>query len=76
MNEPHWEHGLRCHGYWIGLDRIGFVGLPPRFAPAKVHGYGWVFGSGQNPKQGRTKTLRQAKKIIEKLHKESIGKQG
>ena len=30
MSEPHWERGFRCHGYWIGGNRVGCVSLPPR----------------------------------------------
>ena len=36
--EPHWEHGWRSHGFWIGNHRVGYVGLtPPGFTVA----YSW-----------------------------------
>lgn len=65
---PHWERGLRCHGYWIGdFSRIGFIGLPPRFVTAKVDGYSWsmdfpLIGSAT----GKAKTLRSAKRALER----------
>ena len=69
--EPHWERGFRCHGYWIGLVRWGMVGLPPRAgvdAPGEGR-YGWVFEphgiTGQRPVEGRSATLRVAKKMVE-----------
>lgn len=27
---PHAEHGYRGHSYWLGLERLGSVGLPLR----------------------------------------------
>ncbi len=65
MTEPHWERGYRCFGFWLGEERIGFVGRPPgRSAPY----YSWIF----EPPQGclisnRAATLRAAKRAVEKL---------
>lgn len=72
--QPHWEHGYRCHGYWLGLERLGFVGLPPRFATAATYGYGWSFGApGDKEVSGRTRTLRAAKKAVEQAYQRKDG---
>ena len=78
QEDPHWEHGYRCHGYWLGLVRIGAVGIGPFSGDAKRDGYGWTF---RNPNtsadtDGREATLRKAKRQVEKLwrdFKESSG---
>jgi hypothetical protein len=42
MNDvPHWEHGYRCHGYWLNGERIGFIGIESGRGAAKKHGYNW-----------------------------------
>ncbi len=66
--KPHWERGIRCHGYWIGLVRIGWVGLP--YGGVKWGKYKWIF-TGHSPRQeGKTSTLRAAKRAVEKLFAE------
>lgn len=72
---PHWERGYRCHGYWIGVKRVGFVGLPPRLngnGSAAADGYGWgltLTGSGVTQAEGREPTLRRAKKKVEEAYR-------
>ena len=64
---PRWEHGHRCHGYWLGPDRIGLVGIPPSgLGGAKRGGYGWSFDwPGVRSVEGRATTLRAAKRAVE-----------
>jgi hypothetical protein len=63
---PKWERGYRSHGYWIGTKRYGWVGLPPPSqGGATANGYGWVVDSVPYV-EGRTETLREAKKIVER----------
>lgn len=62
-NKPHWEHGYRCHGYWLGLERLARVSLPPR--GTKPMDYGWCLDDYSQ--EGRTDSLRKAKRIIERL---------
>jgi len=80
MDEPHWEHGKRCHGYWLGLTRWGFVGLAPRGqGGVKANGYGWEFmpnGIVRNDPlpehRGRTTTLRAAKRVVELCYRQFL----
>lgn len=71
-SEPHWERGRRVHGYWIGMNRIGWVGLPQ----GKIgnQGYGWAFCSPATGVfiEGREPTLRLAKKEVEAAHKRFV----
>lgn len=39
VSAARWERGDRCHGLWIGLQRIGHVGLSPR--GIRPLGYTW-----------------------------------
>lgn len=72
---PIWEKGYRCHGYWLKTVRLGAVTLPPPgFGP--IDDYGWTF---KDPKDrtgkvhdGRCKTLREGKAIVEQLYRESL----
>lgn len=65
--QPHWEHGHRCHGYWLGDRRIGFVGLPP-FNVGEI-GYGWSMDfPRENTAAGRMKSLRSAKRAVERAY--------
>jgi hypothetical protein len=71
MTAPVWEHGFRCHGYWLGVKRVGWVGLSPRVGPdrgsVKFNGYGWgvVAPTGEYV-EGKTKTLKAAKRRVER----------
>lgn len=61
ITEPHWEHGYRVHGYWLGQIRLGRVSRPPgKSAPD----YGWFVDGTKE--EGRCKTLREAKSIVER----------
>lgn len=68
---PTWEHGFRCHGYWVGVKRVGWVGLPPRIPQldsyAKTCGYGWgvVVPKTGGYVEGKCRTLRTAKRRVE-----------
>jgi hypothetical protein len=70
--KPQWEHGYRCHGYWLGVKRVGYVGLCPYTGGpenVKDNGYGWgvsVHGTGHDDAKGRTRTLRAAKRAVER----------
>lgn len=71
---PHWERGKRVHGYWIDIIRYGWVGLPPRAGDGEgvdKHGYGWAFDppvitEHEGKCEGNCRTLRQAKRAVEK----------
>ena len=64
LAQPVWERGKRVHGYWIGTDRVGHVGLKQGRLP-KRGGYFWEC-CGQ---EGREDTLRRAKKAVERAYK-------
>ncbi len=80
---PKWEHGYRCHGYWLRLwdgviwrnARVGYVGLDPYMGGTgnvKDNGYGWgvsVNGNGHDDVKGRTRTLRAAKLRVEREYR-------
>ena len=75
MDEPHWERGFRCHGYWNGDKRVGWVGLPPRLpslnSRAKTDGYRWGLDSDdlQTPPQRKSfKTLKAAKRAVDRAY--------
>lgn len=69
MSEPHWERGYRSHGFWSGMKRVGFIGLGPRGFPADALPYGWYLEwPKDNTEQGRTKTLEQAKRAVERAY--------
>jgi hypothetical protein len=70
---PEWERGYRCHGYWIGIDRVGFVGLPPAFATARKDGYFWhATPPDSTERQGWEPTLRKAKRSVERTYRNSV----
>jgi hypothetical protein len=58
---PKWEHGLRSHGYWLGNQRVGFVGLTPPGFPVV---YSWSLDRVPE-EQGECKSLRAAKRRVE-----------
>ncbi len=64
---PQWEHGYRCHGYWIGVRRIGWVSIGPRPNRVKDTGYSWgvVHPESGAYIEGRCVTLREAKRLVE-----------
>ncbi len=78
--EPRWEQGYRCHGYWIGPIRLGLVSLSPRAGTALPAGekYGWDFFPGgrvssqSKAQRGRCHTLREGKRIVERLYCEYL----
>lgn len=66
---PHWERGMRGHGYWIGTRRLGYVSLPPR--GYKVLGgpllYSWgVDGIRGEGWEGTARRLDTAKQAVER----------
>lgn len=60
---PRWERGYRVHGYWLGAERIGWIGLPPkRFASE------YSFGIDKRLRAAeKSKSLNEAKLAVEKL---------
>ncbi len=76
---PHWEHGYRVHGYWIGIVQWGRVGIQSHRHGKlpKTGAYGWLFSpEGIQPmhptkeQEGRCDTLRQAKRAVEQAYRE------
>jgi hypothetical protein len=76
-DELHWEHGYRCHGYWLGVVRWGVVSIHAhRFGKVPTKdGYGWeltpdgIAHNKPSPKlSGTADTLRQAKRAVEKAY--------
>jgi hypothetical protein len=66
LPEPHWEHGHRVHGYWIGGTQYGRVSIGPGRGAAR-DGYNWSMDFPlQNTAQGHTKTLRAAKLAVQR----------
>lgn len=69
---PHWEMGLRVHGYWRGMERLGWVSLSPR---PKIRGsqkmiYTWcVDCEDPKPVNGMCFDLRTAKRMVERIVK-------
>lgn len=65
---PHWERGYRCHGFWLGTKRIGFIGLTPEHYKPLI-----CFWSLDIPKQnfmtGETNNVRKAKQLVEHAYK-------
>jgi len=62
VTEPHWEHGYRKHGYWIGTRRIGVVYLGP---PGFWDGIYRCYLDANDEVIWEHKTLRAAKRRIE-----------
>jgi hypothetical protein len=63
---PRWERGHRVHGYWLGMVRVGWVGLPQGRGSASKEGYGWECDPpGQTPVTGHADTLKKAKRAVE-----------
>lgn len=71
---PIWEHGYRCHGYWLDdmgpghRQRMGHVGLSPQIVRPTV--YSWAIDATENrddmtPCRGECTTLRAAKRKVE-----------
>lgn len=69
---PVWEHGYRCHGYWIGITRVGWVSIGPRPNRVEITGHSWgvVHPVTGGYIEGRCLTLRRAKRAVEKKYRE------
>jgi hypothetical protein len=64
---PIWQHGKRVHGYWLGTQRMGHVGLTPRgFGPVE---YSWGIDADMRA-SGSCATLREAKRAVERAFRE------
>jgi len=68
--EPHWEHGYRCHGYWLGLQRVGCVTLPSN----RVLNYKRIYSAYVDTPLpytalGERRTLPAAKRLVEKAYR-------
>lgn len=60
-----WERGYRCHGLWRGDQRVGLVGIASQADGGARRGYHWsIDGTGRH---GTVRTLRAAKKAVERL---------
>ena len=60
--KPRWEFGYRVHGYWLGNQRVGHVGLSPRgFRPVL---YTWALDISPRT-SGERSTLNRAKRAVE-----------
>lgn len=80
--EPHWERGYRVHGYWLGLVRVGHVSRLFKTQATDAHRYAWEVappGSGNGSyhdkdayARGKCKTLKQAKRLVEKHYREAV----
>lgn len=73
VTDPTWEHGYRCHGFWIGVKRVGWVSLSPYLdgrGSVKNSGYSWgvVHPKTGGYIEGRCRTLRTAKRRVEAEH--------
>ena len=60
---PVWQHGYRCHGYWLDNNRVGFIGLSPRVGNIPVF-YSWSLDRVP-AETGKCSTLRSAKRRVE-----------
>ncbi len=66
---PKWERGYRVHGFWLGNQRMGHVGLPPR---GFLVVYRWALDdasavpieASDPPSSGEAKSLRSAKRAV------------
>lgn len=70
MSKPVWERGFRCHGYWVGVDRVGAVALPPGQnwgTPQRLIYRCWI--DCKPDEIWEYKTLRAAKRRVEEEYK-------
>lgn len=66
-----WGRGIRCHGYWQGQNRVGFIALSPRSQKPTI--YHWsVDVPKENAYSGQCSTLREAKEQVEEKYKEGL----
>jgi hypothetical protein len=64
-NRPHWERSKNRHGYWIGLQRFGYIGL---VLGKTKYRYEWIFESPDGMEvEGKSTNLRLAKQSVERL---------
>lgn len=71
---PQWERGYRVHGYWLGSIRLGMVGLPLGREAIAKYGYVWRYDrDGEEHIEGRAKTLRAAKREVEREYRRRCG---
>jgi hypothetical protein len=70
--EPHWEHGYRCHGFWFGRTRIGFIGLTPYWFRKRPE-VSWSFDlPSSGARSGAEKSVIKAKHLIEQAYRLSL----
>lgn len=68
--EPHWERGSRCHGYWVGMHRVGFIGFGHARGDASRYGYEWSYDQPIiEAARGSEVTLSAAKRRVEAAHR-------
>lgn len=70
---PHWEHGFRCHGFWVGTTQVGRVSIGPRRLWTPKDGYGcllWLlFDRTGGVKEWKEATLAAAKRAVERAYR-------
>lgn len=70
-NTLEWGRGERCHGYWQGQNRVGFIALSPPFHKPTI--YHWSVDVPQeNSFSGKCSTLAEAKKQVELNYKKGL----
>lgn len=73
--EPVWEHGYRCHGYWLGDRQIGRVSIGPRGWWKPSDGYSWCLQSDSlqhPPVRKPCMTLAAAKRAVEREYFKAV----
>lgn len=67
---PHWEHGWRCHGFWLGGRRVGYIGLTP---PGQKPVYSWSLDWPRDSvAKGVEGDLRAAKRLVEGHYRDQL----
>lgn len=70
--QPRWMRGYRCHGYWLGAQRLGRVTLPPRRKGQRLV-YGCLLDSPvSDTRIAERLTLRSAKKVVEQAYQSHV----
>lgn len=69
QEQPHWERGYRCHGFWIGIKRIGHISLSPEHYKPLI--CSWSFSLPHDDAvSGQAPNVRKAKQLVERAYKQ------
>jgi hypothetical protein len=72
MLSPHWERSPRRHGYWLGEQQVGFIGLTPNRSPS----YTWALDVPRGDAAGgNVATLKRARRTVERAYRDYLEKQ-